>query len=525
MNDSMRVEIERYLDGGMTPGESAAFLDSVRRDPEALACLGHALEDQAHLFDAVRAGATAGTRRFRSPRVRIRPLSRPETNALWIAGLAAAGLFALLVATSTSGSRPRTPANPPKEIVFAPPVPVPEPVPAPRKPDVTPLPEPPRPLPSPPKVDAPPPGPKREDPPPPPPPEAPKPAPPREPVKPTVVQIASLDRVTGPCFLLDGAAKTAAKAGAPLLSGQGIEAGGAVSIKFPDARIDLVAGTTLRECSQSPAGRRLRLVSGTLAADVAKQPAGSTLVISTPQADVVVVGTRFTVACGPDSTRVEVREGRVRVSRPADGASVEVPPDQFTVVGAGGPLEAKLIPIDEILLTPAQGKLFGADWRPVKDAEAAGGIALESLKGQKGPLQDAPCVAYTVNAEAGKTYFVWVRGKCGARTARIEHDAVILDFSDAEVTEPPGPNKGLTGSLERGLFNGFMHQPGFGWVGGDSDQGREAAPVAVKFAKPGRQTIRLYSWESPMRIDAIWLSSTQKTRPDDLQTGPPSSKK
>ena len=30
---------------------------------------------------------------------------------------------------------------------------------------------------------------------------------------------------------------------------------------------------------------------------------------------------------------------------------------------------------------------------------------------------------------------------------------------------------------------------------------------------------------SPMRLDAIWLSSTQKTRPDDLQTGPLPAKK
>src|SRR5437764_736646 len=81
------------------------------------------------------------------------------------------------------------------------------------------------------------------------------------------------------------------------LSGQGIEAGAAVSIKFPDARVDLAAATTLRECSQGPAGKRVRLDSGTLAADVAKQPAGASFVVSTLQADVMVVGTRFSVAC------------------------------------------------------------------------------------------------------------------------------------------------------------------------------------------------------------------------------------
>ena len=55
MNDSVRVEIERYLDGGMAAEEASAFLASLERDPEALAFLGRALEDQAHLFDAIRA--------------------------------------------------------------------------------------------------------------------------------------------------------------------------------------------------------------------------------------------------------------------------------------------------------------------------------------------------------------------------------------------------------------------------------------------------------------------------------------
>ena len=125
-----------------------------------------------------------------------------------------------------------------------------------------------------------------------------------------------------------------------------------------------------------------------------------------------------------------------------------------------------------------------------------------------------------MNVDAGKTYSVWVRGKCGAKSSRVEHDSVIVEFSEGQVTEPPGPNKGLTGSPSRGLFNGFMVTPGYGWVGSDSDRSRDVPSVTVRFAKPGRQTIRLYAWESPMRIDALWLSATQKTRPDDAQTGP-----
>lgn len=518
MNDSVRVDIERYLDGAMAPDEAAAFLSSLKQDPEALTFLGRALEDQAHLFDAVH----ASSRRFRSRRPRVLPGSGPGPNAVWIVGVAAAALFALLLGLSMSESRPRPrPAPAPRDVAVTPPAPPPEPLlipqPAPKPPE-------PPPPPPPPRVEVPP-APVRPEPLPPPTPEpprpepAPVPVPEREPVKPTSVAIAALERVQGECVILDGATRTAAKSGMALVSGQGFQsaAGGSAILKFPDpTRIELGAATTLREC----APKRLRLDAGTLTADVAKQPAGASFVVTTPQAEIVVLGTRFSIACSTDSTRVEVREGRVRVTRIADGKSVEVPADQIAVITPAGPVEARPFPIDEIVLTPAQARILGADWQLVRDAEAAGGVAFESLKSRSGPLQDAPCVVFTVNAEAGRTYQVWVRGKCFLRPKLMDRDAVFLEFADADVTEPPGVNKGKGGSLERALFNGFMHHTGYGWVGSDSDATRDAAPVKVRFSRAGRQTIKLYAYESPIRIDAIWLSAVQKSRPDDAQTGP-----
>jgi hypothetical protein len=186
---------------------------------------------------------------------------------------------------------------------------------------------------------------------------------------------------------------------------------------------------------------------------------------------------------------------------------------------------SKNIPVEDVLLVPAQGKIVGADWRAVRDPDAGTGTALEALRGRSGPLQEAPFVLFTFTADAEKTYFVWVRGKCLAKTNRVEHDAVVLEFVGGDVTEPPGPNKGLTGSLDRALFNGFMAWPGYGWVGGDADEKRDASPVTVRFPRGGRQTIKLYVTEGPIRIDSVWLSLTQKTRPDDAQTGPASGKK
>jgi len=531
VNDSVRLQIERYLGGDMSPEEVAGFLATVRVDPEAMAFLGHALEDQAHLFDAIRASRPAErrgdtTRRFPRRPARARRGSGPVPNRWWVVAIAAAGLFALLLSLSTSGSRPRPHhSGPPRDMARAPDA-LPEPLPAPSPPPGKSNPDSraPSSIPAPARVESPP-SPRVPESPLPP---ASVPIPPRpdlafphDPAKPTAVALAVLDRLEGEAMILDAGGRTPAKAGMPLASGQGVQSSVRAVVKFADkSTVELGAATTLCECSQGPGGKRLRLEAGLLAADVAKQGGGSVFLITTPQAEVTVVGTKFSVACSADSTRVDVREGRVRVSRVSDGASVEVGAEQFTVIAPGTAVEVKPFPIDEILLAPAKGVLVGSDWRLQKDAEASTGVAFDSQRAQKPPLQDAPCVRYSFSAEAGKTYYVWVRGACTAKADRVAHDAVILDFGGSEVTEPSGPNAGLTGSLERGLFNGFMHHTGYGWVGSDSDRGRDVPPVTVRFARPGRQTLKLYSWESPMRIDAIWLSATQKTRPDDAQTGP-----
>jgi hypothetical protein len=85
--------------------------------------------------------------------------------------------------------------------------------------------------------------------------------------------------------------------------------------------------------------------------------------------------------------------------------------------------------------------------------------------------------------------------------------------------------------------NGYGHATGYWWIGGDADffdaQGNQVSPAAavgekhgdesptiVRFTKPGPQILRLYAYEAPVRIDAIWLSTTQRTRPDPGSRGP-----
>jgi biopolymer transport protein ExbB len=76
--------------------------------------------------------------------------------------------------------------------------------------------------------------------------------------------------------------------------------------------------------AESP-GKGLRLSRGLLAATVRPQPAGSPFHVVTPSARIEALGTRLTVAAAGEAVRLDVEEGRARLTRAADRASVEVP--------------------------------------------------------------------------------------------------------------------------------------------------------------------------------------------------------
>ncbi len=108
-------------------------------------------------------------------------------------------------------------------------------------------------------------------------------------------------------------------------------------LELPDAtRLELNADTQIRlTYDGGRRGHRLILSAGLLRADVRPQPPDRPLVINTPQAEVVVLGTRFRVAAVPaTATEVEAEAGTVRLTRLADGASVDVPAGSAALAAA-----------------------------------------------------------------------------------------------------------------------------------------------------------------------------------------------
>ena len=261
----------------------------------------------------------------RAPRAR----PAPRKNVVPVFAAAAVLLFAAVIFFATrstpapepatpSARRPQPPPEEPKPVVPAPRVdPVPSPAPAPRPPE--PRPEPPTP---PAPAPAPKPQPEPDPTPVPPPPPKKDPAPSTRPA-PTVV--AQLEWVQGDLH-------SKAKAGTKILSGETVATVGAGSlalVRLPDGtRLDLEGDT------QIAFSDKVDLVKGTVSADVAKQAAGKALIFTTPHAEARILGTRLRLAIEGESTRLDVREGRVRFTRSRDGAATDVSGGTFSTTAA-----------------------------------------------------------------------------------------------------------------------------------------------------------------------------------------------
>jgi ferric-dicitrate binding protein FerR (iron transport regulator) len=151
--------------------------------------------------------------------------------------------------------------------------------------------------------------------------------------------IASLDRVEGDVFALSAGRRLAVQSGYKLVSGDALETSGKAGqavVEFSDGtRLVLGADTIVDPIRIIAEGKRVSLKQGVLAAQISKQPAGEPMIFSTANAEARVVGTRLTLSVTPSSTRLEVREGKVKVTGKDGGVPVEVGADHFVQIGKG----------------------------------------------------------------------------------------------------------------------------------------------------------------------------------------------
>jgi len=354
------------------------------------------------------------------------------------------------------------------------------------------------------------------------------------PAKETVTFAATLDHVLGEVFRVSPEGSAKIKEGEGLLFGQGVETRGAqsgVRIKYPDGtHLELGPDTVIRELHDLEAkgarGKHVFLARGAIAADVVKQPPGKFMTLTTAHAESTVLGTTFRLAADAASTRLEVKEGRVRFGRLSAKSSVEVKTGQYAVAGTDVEPIAKSLFVAEIFLLAQHGHVAGGKvWQLVRDPDAAAEQAFEALRTpSRGEqiaqgLPRAPRVSFTFHADPEINYYVWMRGR--AHPGDPPQDAVFVEVPGAQFVGQPQMDKDrLGGSTERAIFEGFGQHPGYVWIGGDEQDGRHDLPVRLRFSRPGLQTLTLHADETPVRIDAIWISATQGARPEDSQKGP-----
>jgi len=365
-----RLSEETLLAGWFRSDADAGFVE------ETAAAVGTPTDDPEFLAQTL----WRIERRRRTPR----PVPTTSPFSPVFAAVAAALLlaFGLLLWSSLSAPamRPTMVALPraaptPIEIPALPPprpAPLPEPVP-PIAPVTTPnlAPPPPPEIPHPPT------------PPPVPPPPAPAPAP-RE----TVVAVARFERIEGSVGLWSSEGRSAVTTPSDLPPGRSIEVGtpGRALLKFPDSTsIDLGPGTRLEEIAEGEGGKRLTLTQGSLSADVTKQPVGKPFVILTPHGEARVVGTILKLVVDVASTRLEVTEGKVRLTRP-DKKAVDVAAGQFVVSAAGLDLVSRSLEGFTLKDIPAQGLAL---WLRADSGVTTTGGAVSAWADQSGNRREA----------------------------------------------------------------------------------------------------------------------------------------
>ena len=145
-------------------------------------------------------------------------------------------------------------------------------------------------------------------------------------------------------------------------------------LTFRDGSTVTVSGPSMLTISDDPQ-KEIHLREGSLSASIVPQPRGRPMLIHTPTAELEVLGTQLNVDAGRTSTTLRVNEGRVRVTRLADGVVAEVPADHQVVVSASRRDDLQVRRRPESVrswqsVLPA-GAIYG-EWTP--EGERSGGI-------------------------------------------------------------------------------------------------------------------------------------------------------
>src|SRR6185503_17039548 len=269
----------------------------------------------------------------------------PAAGNSWMAAAAAAVVFIGMILAAILMNSPAKPVAPPvvhrlpvekipappEAVVPRAPGPAPAPPPEPRK---EPLPKPPLPPPERAPKDEP----KKVEPPPAP---TPVPAPPKENRETKVTGIARIERVEGEVQVRLGDAVVPADPRTEILPRMDVATIGprsGVVIRYVDGTIlEIGPDSAVRDFAEGGGkGKSFFLAKGAVSAEVKKQPTDRPMILTTPHGEAKVLGTTLRLKVDErGATKLEVVEGKVRLTRLSDSKGVEVVTGHYAVAAAG----------------------------------------------------------------------------------------------------------------------------------------------------------------------------------------------
>ena len=231
----------------------------------------------------------------------------------------------------------------------------------------------------------------------------------------------------------------------------------------------------------------------------------------------------FFATTGPQRMRVQVREDGLGIDQivlspatflsAAPGALKNDSVILTAADGSGGspppPPPPPPAPGGDVVLYAAQAPVIAGAWSVVADASAAGGARLQNPNA--GAAKIATPLAspvddfeLTFDADAGRPYHLWIRGKATSNT--YSNDSVHVQFSDSvTATGAAFARIATTESAEVNIEDcSGCGLAGWGWQ--DNGYGAGVMGPDIYFAATGRHTIRVQVREDGLGIDQIVLS-------------------
>jgi Big-like domain-containing protein len=164
----------------------------------------------------------------------------------------------------------------------------------------------------------------------------------------------------------------------------------------------------------------------------------------------------------------------------------------------------------EIVMFANSASALAGNWMTIADSTAANGTAVGTVDAGAAKVASAAAspanyVEFTFQADAGKPYHLWIRGR--AERDSWANDSVFVQFSGSvdgagnPVTRI-GSTSGYVVNLEDDVNVGVS---GWGWQ--DNGYGAGVMGSAITFQASGTQTIRIQTREDGFRLDQVVLSS------------------